>query len=105
MLDSFHDLTTAGSKLQPSSYTSIAEKVSCPVDRILFLTDVYGEYAAARAAGMNSVIVVREGNKPLSDAEKEGVTLVSSFDELKLLWNTSTRTINGAIISDNTAQI
>ncbi|OQR77219.1 enolase-phosphatase E1-like [Tropilaelaps mercedesae] len=86
ILDSFHDQTTAGSKLEPSSYAAIVEQISCPAENILFLTDVYEEYQAARAAGIKSVIVLRDGNKPLGKEkeEKERVKLISTFHELQL---------------------
>ncbi|XP_022651641.1 enolase-phosphatase E1-like isoform X2 [Varroa destructor] len=82
ILDSFHDLTTAGSKSQPSSYTAIAKRISCPVKHVLFLTDVYEEYIAARTAGMQAAVVFRSGNKLLSKEEKQDVKLISTFEAI-----------------------
>jgi len=84
VLSSFHDLTTAGSKLECGSYTKIAAEIGFEPCEILFLTDVYGEFAAATQANMKSVIVLRAGNKPLSAEETQKSDTISSFDQLKL---------------------
>lgn len=85
LLDSFHDLSTAGPKVEPSSYSQIANTISVAPEEVLFLTDVFGEYSAAKAAGMKAAIVVRDGNKPLTDDEKKNAPLIYTFDQVKLL--------------------
>ncbi|XP_003738262.1 enolase-phosphatase E1 [Galendromus occidentalis] len=84
-LSSFHDLTTAGSKLEAASYSKISDSVGLQPSEILFLTDVFGEYTAALAAGMKSVIVLRPGNKPLTETELNQCITISKFDEIKFL--------------------
>ena len=41
------------------------------------------EVVAAKAAGMHSLIIVREGNSPLSEGDREGQVVVSGFDEVE----------------------
>ncbi|CAA6671498.1 unnamed protein product [Spirodela intermedia] len=48
--------------------------------QILFLTDVYEEAVAAKAAGLEVIISVRPGNGPLPD--NHGFTTVTSFTEV-----------------------
>ncbi|XP_064485007.1 enolase-phosphatase E1-like isoform X1 [Ornithodoros turicata] len=82
LLDGYFDIVTSGNKMQPASYTNISESIGLPSSRILFLTDVVAEAQAARAAGMQSRLVVRPGNSPLTDDEKITYQYVSSFSEL-----------------------
>lgn len=84
-LSSFHDLSTAGSKLEPASYSKIAKDIGCEPSEILFLTDVFAEYAAATEAKIKSVIVLRSGNKLLTAEEERKSTSISSFDQLKFV--------------------
>ncbi len=41
------------------------------------------EVNAAREAGMQSFVVVREGNAPLSEEDRQGHVLVTSFEEVE----------------------
>lgn len=56
--------TTVGQKRDPASYRAIAEKIGLPAAEILFLSDVREELDAARAAGMQTAQVLREGVTP-----------------------------------------
>ncbi|GJN37770.1 hypothetical protein PR202_gb26758 [Eleusine coracana subsp. coracana] len=82
--------TTVGTKREPRSYYEIWQSVG--VDRpsqILFLTDVYQEATAAKAAVFNSLftglevlISIRPGNAPLP--ENHGFQTITSFAEVMI---------------------
>lgn len=79
-LSGFFD-TTVGNKRETSSYIEISESVG--VDRpseILFVTDVYQEAVAAKAAGLDVIISIRPGNGPLP--ENHGFKTIYSFSEI-----------------------
>src|SRR5262245_9056928 len=57
-----HYDTTTGPKKEASSYQKIAKDFELPPGGILFLSDVVAELDAARAAGMQTGLVVRPGN-------------------------------------------
>lgn len=78
-----HFDTTTGSKIQAASYVSIANQIDMPLDKIAFFTDVVKEAVAAKEAGMTPVLVVREGNKPLTKEDTENFHVVHSFNELR----------------------
>ena len=73
--------TTIGHKRQEQSYREICLTlgVSNPAE-ILFVTDVFEEAEAAKAAGLQAVISVREGNAPLP--AKHSFTEITSFAQL-----------------------
>ncbi|KAL8166211.1 hypothetical protein V2J09_007710 [Rumex salicifolius] len=79
-LSGFFD-TTVGNKREARSYVEISTSlgVDSPSD-ILFVTDVYQEATAAKAAGLDVVISVRPGNGPLP--ENHGFKSVTSFSEI-----------------------
>ena len=52
--------TTIGSKREPAAYSAIAQAIGLPPQEILFLSDIVEELDAARAAGMQTVWLVRE---------------------------------------------
>ncbi|XP_059282302.1 probable bifunctional methylthioribulose-1-phosphate dehydratase/enolase-phosphatase E1 1 [Lycium ferocissimum] len=73
--------TTVGNKRETKSYAEIT--ASLGVDNpseILFLTDVYQEATAAKAAGLEVIISIRPGNGPLPD--NHGFRTVRSFSEI-----------------------
>lgn len=79
-LSGFFD-TTVGNKKESKSYSEIAEALG--VDKpseILFVTDVYQEATAAKAAGLEVIISVRPGNGPLP--ENHGFKTIKSFSEI-----------------------
>ncbi len=57
-----HYDTTTGPKKEPTSYTVIASAFCLEPAEILFLSDVIGETAAARQAGMQTALCLRPGN-------------------------------------------
>lgn len=53
--------TTSGSKREMTSYRTISEAIDRPVGEILFLSDIVEELDAARACGMATCGVARDG--------------------------------------------
>jgi len=54
--------TQTGSKRESDTYSLITKKLALPQNRILFLSDVIEELAAADMAGMKTIQITREGN-------------------------------------------
>ncbi|KAG6755274.1 hypothetical protein POTOM_041093 [Populus tomentosa] len=79
-LSGFFD-TTVGNKKETHSYIEISESlgVNKPSD-ILFLTDVFQEAVAAKAAGLEVMISIRPGNTPLPD--DQSFKTITSFAEI-----------------------
>ncbi|MBA3878963.1 MAG: acireductone synthase [Sphingobium sp.] len=65
--------TTTGPKREPVAYARIAEAIGLPPGEILFLSDVAAETDAAKAAGMQALLIDRVG----------GTGDIASFDEIK----------------------
>ena len=59
--------TPIGNKRDPAAYHAIAGKIGLPPVDILFLSDIREELDAARAAGMRTIQVLREGVTPATD--------------------------------------
>jgi enolase-phosphatase E1 len=53
--------TTSGPKREAKSYARIAETLGLPPAAMLFVSDVQSEVDAARAAGMEALLIAREG--------------------------------------------
>ena len=68
LIDGYFD-TTVGAKRNPDSYRRIAERLHVESRRLLFISDVPQELAAARAAGCRAILCVRPGNAPAEDDE------------------------------------
>ncbi|KYM77170.1 Enolase-phosphatase E1 [Atta colombica] len=81
--------TEIGAKQESDSYKNILSKISENPSDVVFLTDVVKEAAAAKEAGLSTVIVVREGNAPLTDEENVTYTTIKSF--LDLTFQSSTK--------------
>jgi len=60
LFDGYFD-TRIGHKRESESYRRIREEVGLPGDEILFLSDIPEELDAARAAGMKTVCLARDG--------------------------------------------
>ena len=84
LLDQFsgHYDTTIGSKREAESYRKINKKFSCEPGQIVFISDVVEELAAAKEAGLQTVLSVRPGNKPAP--ENHGYLAIKSFAELEI---------------------
>jgi len=78
LLSGYFDTVNAGLKTERGSYERIAGTRKEEVGKWLFLSDNAREVRAAREAGMQSVVVVREGNPPLSGEDREGQVCVKS---------------------------
>ncbi|GAB2215633.1 hypothetical protein Droror1_Dr00020024 [Drosera rotundifolia] len=79
-LSGFFD-TTIGNKREARSYVEITESMGADhPSEVLFLTDVYQEATAAKAAGLEVIISARPGNAPLP--ENHGFKTVNSFSEI-----------------------
>lgn len=66
-LRGYYDIPLAGYKTKAASYTHISSDIGVAPNQITFLSDNEHEVAAATAAGMTAVVMVRPGNAPLSD--------------------------------------
>ena len=56
--------TAVGPKQSASSYTAILGRIQMPASEVLFVSDVAGELDAARAAGLQTALCVRESAAP-----------------------------------------
>jgi enolase-phosphatase E1 len=74
--------TTTGSKKEASSYTAIAADCGLPANEILFISDLVDELDAAQAAGMDTALALRAGNKPQPES---GHPAITSFSEISFL--------------------
>ena len=79
LIAAFFD-TAVGPKRAADSYRSIARALGRQPREILFVSDVIEELAAARAAGMYTVLSIRPGNAPQPGADR--LESVMSFEEL-----------------------
>lgn len=75
-----HFDTTIGMKQESGSYERIVSDLKVEPGRVLFLTDILGEAQAAIRAGLQSHIVVRPGNAPVSD--DCGIRKIHTFHEI-----------------------
>lgn len=73
--------TATGAKREPESYRRIAEKLGFEAREIMFVSDILAELDAARDAGFQTALAVREGNGQI--AEDFTHRSVDSFDELE----------------------
>ncbi|XP_073143785.1 probable bifunctional methylthioribulose-1-phosphate dehydratase/enolase-phosphatase E1 1 [Henckelia pumila] len=79
-LSGFFD-TTVGNKKETKSYIEITQSLGVDnPSEILFVTDVYQEATAAKAAGLEVIISIRPGNGPLP--ENHGFKTIQSFSEI-----------------------
>jgi enolase-phosphatase E1 len=53
--------TQVGAKTETVSYQKIIKSIGCEADEVLFLSDIEAELDAARAAGMQTIWLVRDG--------------------------------------------
>jgi enolase-phosphatase E1 len=77
-ISSYFD-TAVGRKQDATSYASIAAAAAVPALEITFISDLVTELAAARAAGMQTILSVRRGNQPQPAHDHR---VVHSFDEI-----------------------
>ncbi len=77
-----HYDTTTGLKQEASSYEAIAGEYACEASEIVFVSDVIAELEAAKKAGLQTVLSIRPGNKPV--APNHGFDSITSFRELQI---------------------
>ena len=84
LLDQFsgHYDTKTGPKRESASYETIADQFDCPANEILFISDVVEELQAAKAAGLQTALSIRPGNKPVPP--EHGFATINGFDEIQL---------------------
>ena len=78
-IDNYFD-TTNGSKTAIESYRHIASALCLPAPEVLFISDVVPELDAASAAGMQTLLCGRPGNRPEVPTERHQV--VQSFNDI-----------------------
>ncbi len=71
--------TTIGPKRDQESYNAISEKLAIKPSNILFLSDIPEELNAAHAAGYATALVIRPGNKPITETTHQQI---HSFEEI-----------------------
>jgi enolase-phosphatase E1 len=72
--------TRVGPKTAAASYSAIAAAMGVAAGEVLFVSDVVRELNAAREAGCETRLSLREGNAPVADAE--GHLAIRSFAEI-----------------------
>ncbi|HEY2961484.1 MAG TPA: acireductone synthase [Pyrinomonadaceae bacterium] len=72
--------TSVGKKGEVESYRRIAETLKLQPSEMLFVSDVVNELAAARDAGMKTVLSLRPGNQPQESPDQ--YPSIETFDEL-----------------------
>jgi enolase-phosphatase E1 len=70
--------TRTGPKAASASYAAIAEAMKVEPGEAIFFSDVVRELDAAREAGCQTRLVMREGNAPIDDPH--GHIIINSFD-------------------------
>jgi enolase-phosphatase E1 len=78
-LTAFFD-TTVGAKTSPESYRAIASALSCPPERVLFVSDTVAEIEAARVAGCAAVICVRPGERDQKGPDADTIEDFSAIE-------------------------
>lgn len=72
--------TSTGHKRETESYVKIAHALNHPPKRVAFVSDVTAELDAAKTAGYETFLSIREGNAPVQNKSKHRA--VHSFDEI-----------------------
>ena len=73
--------TNIGHKRKSSSYENILKSIGCNGENSLFLSDIIEELDAAKAAGINTCWLIREGAIPDSTHR-----VARHFDEINITW-------------------
>ena len=84
LIEAYFDTVNAGPKQERESYVKIAVERDVEVGKWLFLSDNVAEVEAAKEAGMQSLVVVREGNAALTVEERARNAVVESFGEIRI---------------------
>lgn len=81
LLSAYFD-TTTGPKRDAVSYRTIAASLGVAADAVLFVSDVAAELDAARTAGMQTALCVRESESPVPNPSPTNHPRIRSFAEL-----------------------
>ncbi|HXR37898.1 MAG TPA: acireductone synthase [Terracidiphilus sp.] len=73
--------TRTGAKTDRASYAAIAAQMGVAPEEVLFFSDVVRELDAARDAGCQTRLVVREGNAPVEAAHEH--TVIDSLEDVQ----------------------
>lgn len=84
LVKSWFDTTNAGPKVSSASYTTIAKSLGSDLERTLFLSDSVPEVEAALESGMKSCVVVRDGNKELTEEERQRFDIVGDLGSVSI---------------------
>jgi len=79
LFDGFFD-TGVGGKKESASYLRIVERLRVSVERTMFISDVTAELDAAKSAGLQVILSLRDGNAVQPSADE--YERVLSFDRL-----------------------
>ncbi|KRT86568.1 hydrolase, partial [Oryctes borbonicus] len=74
----YFDLSVGG-KTDDASYTKIAEQLSIAPEELIYINDQIDEANAAKKAGITAILVKREGNKEIPEADSADFTILASF--------------------------
>ncbi|MEO6590516.1 MAG: acireductone synthase [Pyrinomonadaceae bacterium] len=72
--------TNTGHKRKAESYVKIAHALNHPPKRLAFVSDINAELDAAKNAGYETFLSIREGNAPIQNKKKHRA--IHSFDEI-----------------------
>ncbi|RWS28628.1 enolase-phosphatase E1-like protein [Leptotrombidium deliense] len=84
LIANYFDCSTFG-KEDRRSYLNIANAIRERPEKMLFLTDNAKEAMAAAEEKFKAILVVREGNDPLTDEDKKKFPVVMSLEEIKFI--------------------
>jgi enolase-phosphatase E1 len=76
----WHFDTSVGSKMEPASYQQIARAIPATPAGILFISDVGTELDAAQAAGLQTMLCVRQATERVAGSERYFV--IHNFEEV-----------------------
>jgi len=77
------DTVNAGAKGEVDSYVKIVKELHVGRAEVLFLSDNVTEVRAALKAGLQSLVVDRPGNAPLTEEDRKELTVITSFDAIE----------------------
>lgn len=78
-LDSHFD-TTSGGKKEATSYKTISQALTFMPEKILFLSDITDELDAAAEAGLQTALVIRDGNAPQRQNAHQSIKSLAELD-------------------------
>ncbi|CAI2353903.1 unnamed protein product [Caenorhabditis sp. 36 PRJEB53466] len=84
ILEGYFD-TNIGLKGESNSYKKISEQIGIAPKDILFLTDVESEAEAATKAGLQTRLVIRDGNASLTQEAKDTYGTIEALDEILMI--------------------